>query len=110
MKVADLPTDHSTDIKVEAEPKSMTVVEHYDAALTGAGWEKYQPTAESKPGQRKWLSMGVKMGPTDVYDAAWFDPKSGKKALLSVFHTAEAPKVQSGTFEVWEKDDPKAPF
>jgi hypothetical protein len=49
-------------------------------------------------------------GPKENYDAAWFDPKSGKKALLSLWHMSDSPDVQHGTFDVWEKDDPNARF
>ena len=81
----------------------MAVVDHYDALLLARGWKRFVPKNSQQPGQRKWVSLGATMGPTDAYDAAWVDPRTGRFALLSIFHTAEEPDVQRGTFEIFRK-------
>ncbi len=103
--IKDLPTDRDAEFRVRVEKHSMAVVEHYDRDLLGRGWEKLQPTNSEDPGQREWVTMDVPAGPTDLFDAAWVDPKSGKTAVLNLFHTKELPEVQQGTFEVYNKGD-----
>jgi len=98
------PEVPNQEFEVRVGSRSALVVERYDAELTGMGWEKVAP-AEGKPGQRKWTSMGAKVGPTDFFDAAWKDPKSGRTAVLTLFHKAETPEVQHGTFDVYPKGE-----
>lgn len=103
--IKDLPTDRNAEFRVRVEKHSMEVVEHYDRDLLGRGWEKLQPTNPDDPGQREWVTMDVPAGPTDLFDAAWKDPKTGKTAILNLFHTKEMPEAQQGTFEVYGKGD-----
>lgn len=104
-KIEDLSTTKDeTGFAIAAQPQSEKVVEYYDQKLAAEGWKKVTPE-EDGPGQRKWLSTGAKVGPTSAYDAAWKDPKTGRVAVLSIWHEADEPNVQHGTFEIHDKND-----
>lgn len=102
-KMLSLPVDRATGISVELERRSLAVVEYYDRALAGRGWKKREPKGEDDPGQREWIEMPVPAGPSDLYDAAWIDPKSGRTAVLNLFHTKEQPELQQGSFDIYAK-------
>jgi hypothetical protein len=99
---------------VPLEKRSPAVAEHYDRELAAKGWQKRAPKA-GQPGQRQWIAIAVQAGggaatsgPTDAYDAAWEDPKTGRVAVLNLWHAAKDPSVQHGTFDIYEKG--QAPF
>jgi hypothetical protein len=102
-EVETLDAARGAEFRVKAEKRSMAVVEHYDRALAARGWQKLAPKSPESPGQRKWISMASVTRFTDSYDAAWKDPQTGRVAFLTVWHTAESPAVQQGTFEIYEK-------
>ena len=103
-EIGSLPVEENVEFRVRAEKRSLAVVEHYDAELAKRGWKKLQPESEQDPGHREWVSTGMPKGPTDAYSAVWSDRKTGKLAELNVWHTAEHPEIQQGTFEIRAKD------
>lgn len=92
----------NTDFTVKAPHRSLGVVERYEAALTGMGWKARKPGSETEPGQRKWISPGP-VGPTDAYEAAWEDPKTGRVAVLNVWHIGGKEGVQHGSFQIMDR-------
>lgn len=102
-KLQSLPVDRNTDIRVPLPKRSLAVVEYYDRALAARGWKKREAKGEDDPGRREWVEVPVPAGPSDLYDAAWTDPKTGRTAVLNLFHTKESPETQQGTFEIHAK-------
>lgn len=94
--------------EVELPSQSREVEKHYDTLAEKQGWVKKMPRRPTDPGARKWISTGARVGPTDAYDAAWEDPKSGEVAVLNLWHVAGEEKRQHGTFEVFSKE--QSPF
>lgn len=90
----------SVSFVVEAGTRSLAVVEHYDALLKSQGWKRQPGGAGAAVGQRQWLSVGARAGPTDVYDAAWTHPATGRTAVLNLWHSAGEENRQHGTFEI----------
>lgn len=97
------PVDRAAEISVALPKHSLAVVEYYDRALTARGWKKREAKSDDDPGHREWIEMPVPAGPTDLYDAAWVDPKTGRTAVLNLFHTKEDPEIQQGNFEIHAK-------
>jgi hypothetical protein len=102
-EIVKLSVTSNSEFVVRAEKRSLEVVQHFDAELAKSGWKKRTPKDDKEAGQRKWMSTGSKVGPTEAYDAAWVNPKTGRVAILNLWHSAESPGVQQGTFELFDK-------
>jgi hypothetical protein len=94
--------------EVSVPARSLAVVEHYDKLLAERGWVKKLPQKATDPGARKWISTGARVGPSDAYDAAWQEPKSGRVALLNIWQVGGEADRQHGTFEFFLKG--QSPF
>jgi hypothetical protein len=103
--VGELDVTRDLDFRVRvAEQRSLEVVEHFNRELAARGWKKLRPKLVELPGQRQWISTGAPVGPTEAFDAAWEHPETGRVAVLNLWHTAERPEIQHGSFELFEKE------
>ena len=89
---------------VRAEKQDPKVAEHFERAMTAAGWTPLKPKAELDP-QRKWKTLPQNPGPTDLYDAGWTNPQTGQTAVLQLWHSGSHPDLQQGIFEVRAKGE-----
>jgi predicted small lipoprotein YifL len=102
-EVRSLETTRSTEFQIPVGKQSLTVVEYYDAELAKQGWKDRMPRKQTEPGARKWITIPVKVGMTDGYEAAWVHPPSGRGALLFLWHETKDPDVQHGTFDLFSR-------
>lgn len=90
------------EYNIRVPKRSLTALERVESALLKAGWEVAKPKSPTGSGQRSWFGTGLKIGPTDAYDAAWTDPKSGRIARLTLAHMAEHPDLQHVSLEFFD--------
>jgi hypothetical protein len=102
-EIVKLSVTSNSEFAVRAEKRSLEVVQHFDAELAKTGWKKRTPKDDKEAGQRKWITTGATVGPTEAYDASWVEPKTGRIAILNLWHSADEPGVQHGTFELFDQ-------
>ena len=104
-KIEELTIADTADFQVASEHRSLAVVEHYQKKLAEQGWKKREPRSKTDRGQWKWSDLGMAAGPNEYYDAAWVDPKTGRVAVLNVWHLTDEKDVQHGSFQIYAKGE-----